>query len=120
MSEIDDYLGALDAPQRDELERIRLRVRLLVPQATEVMSYGMPGFRYRKKYLIHYAAFKNHLSLFPGAGPIAALADELAGFKLAKGTIQFTVDQPVPDHLLELIVRHRVASIDAAKPRTRR
>jgi uncharacterized protein YdhG (YjbR/CyaY superfamily) len=104
MTVIDDYLAEIPAAQRAELERVRAVVKRIVPDAEEVISYRMPAFKYRRRYLVGMAAFKDHLSVFPGAEPIAVLQDELAGFQLAKGTIQFTLDHPLPESLIEEIV----------------
>ncbi len=98
-------------PQRSELGRIRRIVRDVVPEAEEVMSYGMPGFKYRNKYLVGFAAFKDHLSLFPTAGPIAALKDKLDGFELSKGTVHFTPDHPISESLIKEILLERVSNI---------
>lgn len=64
----------------------------------------MPGFKYRGKYLVSFAAFKDHLSLFPGAEPIEALKDKLTDYETSRGTIQFTLDHPLSDDLLKEIL----------------
>ena len=112
MSVIDDYLQALSEPNRLELERIRKLVLEMAPDAEEVTTYGLPGFKYKKKYLVAFAAFKDHLGLFPTPGPIAALQDKLHGYKLSKGTIQFTLDNPLPESLLREIIQHRIHTIE--------
>jgi uncharacterized protein YdhG (YjbR/CyaY superfamily) len=99
MSVIDDYLETVQQPQQDVLKHIRE-----VPGAEEVITYGMPGFKYNGKYLISFCAFKDHMSIFPGAEPFEPLAKRLKPFKRSKGTIQFTLDQPLPDDLLKDIV----------------
>ena len=111
MSVIDEYLKDVGGPQRGELERIRKIVQQIVPEAEEVISYGMPGFKYKGKYLVGFSAFKDHLSLFPTNGPIETLKDKLAGFTLAKGTIQFTPEHPIPEALIKEILLVRVAAI---------
>jgi uncharacterized protein YdhG (YjbR/CyaY superfamily) len=111
MSVIDDYLKKVDQPERGELERIRKLIRSVAPDATEVMTYGMPGFKYQGKYLIAYAAFRDHLSVFPGAGATQALKSQLAGYKLSKGTIQFTLDTPLSDDIIKQLVKHRTKAI---------
>ena len=68
----------------------------------------MPMFKY-KGMLIGFSAFSKHCSLFPGAAPIAALKDELKGFPISKGTIQFPVDKPLPGALVKKLVKARVA-----------
>ena len=111
MSEIDSYLETLAAPDKAALERVRAIVRATVSDAVEAMSYGMPAFRFKDAYLVGYCAFKNHLSLFPTAEPIEALREQLGAFKLSKGTIQFTVDNPIPEELIQKLVLSRVAAI---------
>lgn len=109
MSVIDEYLDKVSPAQRAELGRIRKLVKKLVPEAEEAISYGIPAFKLRGKYLIFFAAFKNHMSVFPGA-PIG-LKDKLKGYKLRKGTIQFTVEKPLPESIIKEIVRSRLAEI---------
>lgn len=104
MNEIDAYLKNVTPTQKEALSHIRAKVKQLVPQVTEAMSYGIPTFKLHGKNMIHFAAFKDHMSLFPGAGPIAELEDKLTGYKTAKGTVQFTEDNLIPDELLEKVV----------------
>ena len=112
MSVIDELLENVTPKQRKALEHIRQLVLLVAPDAIEVKTYGMPGFKYKGRYLISFAAFKDHLSVFPGAEPIAVLKDELESFKISKGTIQFTLDHPIPDDLLIKIIKASKARID--------
>lgn len=111
MSIVNEYLIKLNVPQRTELERIRSIVQRTVPEAKESMSYGMPVFKYKEKYLIGFAAFKNHMSIFPGSEGVEAVKDTVAGFKTSKGTIQFTTDNPLPKPLVEKLLRLRVTAI---------
>jgi uncharacterized protein YdhG (YjbR/CyaY superfamily) len=112
MDEINTYLTNVQEPQRSELQRIRKLIRSFVPEATEGISYAMPGFKYKGKYLITYAAFKDHMSLFPGAEAIAELGTKLDGYKTSKGTVQFTLDHPLSDAVLHEMINLRIASID--------
>jgi uncharacterized protein YdhG (YjbR/CyaY superfamily) len=111
MSLIDEYLANVQQPQKDELERIRALIKSHVPDAKEVITYGMPGFKYSNKYLIAYAPFKNHLSIFPGAAAIDALSGKLKDYSVSKGTIQFTVTDPLPDMLIKEILGIRLNQI---------
>ena len=107
--EVEAYLDKLEAPQRAALERIRDIVWEEAPEAEEVIGYGIPTFKLLGN-LVHYAAFKNHMSFFPGGTAHSeALKDELAGYKLAKGTIQFTLDNPLTDDIVCKITRLRIA-----------
>lgn len=112
---IDAYLDKLPPPQRAALQEIRRIVRAAAPDATEAMSYQIPTFKRKGKNLVHMAAFKAHLSFFPGSGALTEkLAKDLAGYKTAKGTIQFTVEKPLPAALVRKIVRMRIREQDEA------
>ena len=80
-------------------------------EATETISYGIPAFKY-KKVAVWYAAFANHCSLFPTAAVIEVFKDELKGFPISKGTIQFPTDKPLPDALVKKMVKARLAQIE--------
>src|SRR5580765_4258766 len=111
MSVIDDLLAKTEPPQRRELERVHRIVKRVCPECTEVVTYGMPGFKYKNKYLLSFAAFKNHMSIFPGAEPIELLKDKLQNYKLAKGTIRFTIDTPLPESTIVALVEICMARV---------
>lgn len=110
MSPIDNYLKNVTPEQRKALKHVRDIALTLVPEPQEVISYGVPTIKYKGTYVIYFAAYKNHMSLYPGA-PLD-LKEKLKGFKMAKGTIQFTHDKPVPDDIIKELVKRRVADID--------
>lgn len=107
---VDEYLAGVPEPACSTLKHIRAAIRSVVPkETTEVISYGMPMFKFNGM-LVGYAAFKNHCSLFPtGSGVIEKFAKELKGYSTSRGTIQFPPDKPLPDSLLKKIVKARVA-----------
>ncbi len=109
---VDEYLANVPEPARSTLETIRAQIRALVPaDATEVLSYGMPAFKW-KKALVGYAAFSNHCSFFPmSAALIASMADELRNYSTAKGTIRFPSDQPLDSAIIAKIVRARLEQV---------
>ena len=111
MQDIDAYIAK--AEYQPLLTHIRQLVRSLMPGATEKISYGMPAFYYKGKYLVAYGAFKDHVSIFPGAAPIAELAEQLKPFETGKGTIQLTPEHLLGDELITDIVMHSKAAIDA-------
>ncbi|HEV2349500.1 MAG TPA: DUF1801 domain-containing protein [Terriglobia bacterium] len=115
-STVDEYLAGVPEPQRTTLKKMRAVIRSLVPaEATECISYGIGGFKY-KGPLVWFAAFKDHCSFFPGNSTlIAEFKDDLKGFPTSKGTIRFPVDQPLPAALLKKIVQARVKQNDLKK-----
>ncbi len=116
MSVIDDYLEEISEPQKSELQRIRRVILQAVPDAEEVMTYGMPGFKYKGKYLISFANFKDHMSIFPGSAPIEHYKNQLKNYKISKGTIQFTLENPISDTLLTKIIKSSSNEINKRKP----
>lgn len=106
---IDEYLDELtDKKVRMMLKNLRKTIRSVAPHADEVISYSMPGFNYHGP-LVYFAAFKNHCSFFPGnSSLIAKMETELKPYRTSKGTIQFTVDDPLPASLVKKIVTGRI------------
>lgn len=103
---VDEYLAKVENPvAHAALQHLRELIRQECPGTDEVISYGVPGFRLGKAF-IWYAGFKNHCSLFAGA-TTADFAEELTGYKISKGTIQFKPGNPIPDELLRRIIRQR-------------
>jgi uncharacterized protein YdhG (YjbR/CyaY superfamily) len=113
MTDVDDYFASLDASSRAAFEHIRNLVREIVPDAEEGTSYGMAALRYRTKPLLGFRAAKQHLSIFPfSPEAVDAVRGRLAAFELSKGTVRFSVENPLPDDVVRAIVRYRVGDID--------
>lgn len=111
---VDAYLAALPAEQREILQALRDRVAAIAPQATELISYGMPAFKLGDRFLLSYAAWKRHCSIYaPGDDLLARYAAELAGYGRTKGSLHFSAAQPLPDGLIVDFVGERVASIES-------
>jgi uncharacterized protein YdhG (YjbR/CyaY superfamily) len=102
-----------DPATRSLLDEMRKIIGEAAPAATETISYNMPAF-WQNQNLVYYAAFKDHISLFPTSSPFRAFQVELAKFKTSKGTIQFPLDKPLPKNLIRKIVKFRAAE-DAEK-----
>jgi uncharacterized protein YdhG (YjbR/CyaY superfamily) len=107
----DDYLAALPDEQRAALSTLRAQIRRIVPDANEVISYGIPAFR-RGGIVAGYAAMKDHCGFYVfDGGVIGRFTDELVNFSISKGTIRFTPDKPIPEPLLSRILAARLAEI---------
>ena len=100
----DSYLAALPEDKRAALERLRRAIRAAVPQAEECISYGVPAFRLKGRFLVAYGAAKNHCAFYPGA-IVESLQDELAEYETSKGTIRFPAEKPLPAALVKRLVR---------------
>lgn len=111
LTQVEEYFAVLPQPARKMLERMRAVIRSVAPKdVTEVISYRIPAFR-QKKIIVWYAAFSGHCSLFPTAAVIEKFKDELKGYRISKGTIQFPLDKPLPLALIKRIVKARVAEV---------
>ena len=114
---VDEYLAGVPEPARTTLNQIRAVIRSAAPpEATEVISYGMPAFKHNG-VLVWFAAFSDHCSLFPTASVIDALRVDLRGFRISKGTVQFPTDKPLPASLVKKMVKLRVAQSESRKQR---
>lgn len=107
---VQEYLARVPEPARSTLNKMRAIIRTVVPrETTEVLSYGIPTFRY-KKMLVALAAFKDHCSFFPlGSSALDPFAEELKSYRVSKGTLHFPVDKPMPAALVKKLVKARLA-----------
>jgi uncharacterized protein YdhG (YjbR/CyaY superfamily) len=113
---VDAYLATLSADQRETLQRLRAQVARMVPDAEETISYGMPAFKLNKQFLVSFAGWKNHCSIYPLTDTVAKAHEaELQGYGRTKGSLHFTREQPLPEVVLEDLLRERVASVEAAE-----
>lgn len=104
---IDEYIAGFPEDIREILEKVRETIRQAAPDATEKISYQMPTF-YLNGNLVHFAAFKKHIGLYPAPSGVEAFQKELAPYVKAKGSIQFPLDKPVPYDLIARITAFRV------------
>jgi uncharacterized protein YdhG (YjbR/CyaY superfamily) len=117
-SSVEDYLAALPPEPRDALEKLRKTIKAAAPEATETISYQMPTFKMDGRFLVSYAAFKNHCSLFPASEAVMqALGEELRPYFSGKGTLRFTADKPIPAALVKRIVETRIEENAATRRR---
>jgi uncharacterized protein YdhG (YjbR/CyaY superfamily) len=106
---VEEYLAALPETQRAALEELRKTIKAAAPDATETISYQMPAFKDHGRFLVSFAAFKDHCSFFPASNAVMqALGEELKPYYSGKGTLRFTPDHPIPDVLVKKIVRTRI------------
>ncbi len=106
-------MAELPEPQRSAITAVYDRARELVPEATEGVSYGMPALRHRGKALLSVMNAKGHIGLYPfSPAALDTVRDDLAGFSLAKGTVRFTPEQPIPADVLDRLIAARVAEIE--------
>lgn len=102
-----NYIGRFPPDVQEKLNAMRTVILSVAPNAIEKISYGIPTF-YVNGNLVHFAAFKNHIGFYPGASGVAYFQEELDGYPLSKGTIQFPLDKPIPLELVKRITAFRL------------
>ena len=110
---IDEYIAWFPPDVQKILRQIRNMIKKAAPGAEEAIKYGIPTFVLHEN-LVHFAAFKTHIGFYPTPSGIDAFKGELSGYKSAKGSVQFPLDEPMPLQLIEKIVKFRVKEVQAA------
>lgn len=105
---VDAYITASPEEIRSRLSEIRNLIQQTAPQASEAISWGMPTFKLRGKNLIHFAAHKHHLGLYPGEEAIVEFGERLTDYKTSKGAIQLPWSKPLPENLVRDMVLWQV------------
>jgi len=101
---VDEYIATHPEDVQATLQRVRGIIRKALPGAEEAISYQIPTYKLHGEYVVYFAGWKQHYSLYPATGRlVAAFKDELARYELSKGTIRFPLSQPVPVKLIERI-----------------
>jgi uncharacterized protein YdhG (YjbR/CyaY superfamily) len=104
---IDIYIAQFPPEVQTLLTQLRQTIQKAAPGATEAMSYQIPTFRLNGN-LVHFAGFKKHIGFYPGAAGVTAFQGELAGYKSAKGSVQFPLGTALPLALVARIVTFRL------------
>ncbi len=109
-ADVEEYLLGVEEPKRSTLQTVRSTILEILPQAEQLISYGMPAFRVEGKTVAGFAAFRKHLSYLPFSGSVLSqLADELEGYTMTKSALHFGVDEPLPKALVEKLIAVRCA-----------
>lgn len=111
---IDEYIAQFPQDIQQILQQVRAVIHAAVPEATEKISYQMPTF-YLGGNLIHFAAFKQHIGVYPSGSELGALKEAVAPYRTSKGTLQFPLSEPIPYELIGRVTRARAAELAAKK-----
>ena len=103
---VDEYIDGFPAETQKLLEQLRSTIIKAAPKAEEGISYQMPAYKLQG-VLVYFAGYKNHIGFYPGAGGVASFEKEIAGYKYAKGSVRFPIDEPIPVKLVTKIVKFR-------------
>ena len=123
---IDEYIATFPPDVQAILQRVRTTIRKAVPRAEEAISYQIPTFKLHGSYVVYFAGWKQHYSLYPASGRlVAAFEEELAPYEVNKGTIRFPLSTAVPVRLIGRIAKFMAKDAEArarakARPRKKR
>ena len=104
---VDEYIKRCPPKVQPLLQKLRRTIKTTAPKAEEVISYAIPGYKYHGM-LIFFAAFKNHISVYPAPRGNDTFKKELSAYKGGKGTIQFPLEDPIPLDLVVKIIKFRM------------
>ncbi|MFC9712398.1 iron chaperone [Paenibacillus sp. NPDC056933] len=117
---VDEYISQFPSDVQVKLQALRQMIRDSAPNAVEKISYKMPTYAEHGN-LVHFAAYAKHIGFYPSASGIEAFKEELSRYKGAKGSVQFPLDQPLPEELIRRIVQFRVyENVEKAKEKKRK
>ena len=117
--DIDEYIAGFPKDVQKILSKIRSTIKKAAPKAEEAISYQIPTFRLNGN-LIHFAAYKNHIGLYPAPRAVEKFKKELARYGAGKGTLRFPLDEPIPYDLITKIVEFRAKqNLEKAKEKAK-
>lgn len=108
---VDEYIESFPESTQVILHKIRSLIKKNAPDASEQISYGMPGYKLSGKPLVYFGGFKNHIGFYPVPSGIAAFKTDLSSYTSGKGSVQFPLDQEIPYDLILKIVEYRVKEV---------
>lgn len=114
---VDDYLSEFPAGTQAVLAEMRGVIRAVIPDAAETISYGIPTFDLGGRHVVHFGGFAKHVGLYPTPSGMDEFADELSPYVRGKGSVRFSLDEPLPADLIRRIVEYRAAEVRAEADR---
>ena len=109
INSIDEYMDTFPEEVQTILKQVRKTIKAAAPKAEEKISYGIPTFTLNGKYLIYFAGWKHHISIYPVPVGDDTFNQEIAQYVAGKGTLKFPIDKPLPLKLITKIVKLKLA-----------
>lgn len=105
---IDSYIETFPSETQVVLKKLRKIIKKEMPDAEEVISYQIPSFKLNGTYVIYFAGWKQHVSLYPLPKGNATLQKEIAPYIAGRGTLKFSLDKPIPYSLIQRVIQYKV------------
>ncbi|MBK6663497.1 MAG: DUF1801 domain-containing protein [Thermoflexaceae bacterium] len=111
---VDEYIATFPEPVREILREVRAVIRAAVPDAAEVISYGVPAYRLHGGFVIYFSGFTAHytLSFPPPFTVFEAFAGQLARYPVSKSAVRLPLNEPVPAELVRELALFRAAELE--------
>lgn len=117
---MDEYIAGFPDDVQRILQKIRMTIRKVAPEAEETISYNIPNFNLNGRYLIYFAAYKKHIGVYPVPTGNAGFLKEITPYQSGKGTLQFPLDQPIPYRLITKVVKLRIKEHLTSTPKNKK
>ncbi len=113
ITSMDEYIATFPDDMQKILQELRSTIKSAAPEAEEKISYGMPTFMLNGKYLIYFAGWKNHISVYPVPTGSDEFNRKIAPYIAGKGTLKFPLDKPLPlDLVTEMVKLHLAGNLE--------
>lgn len=106
---VQSYIAGFPEDTQKVLKKMRSAIRKAVPRGEEVISYGIPCVKFAGRYVIYFAGWKSHVSVYPIPKGSPAFQKAIAPFVAGRGTLKFSLREPVPYTLITEVARFRLA-----------
>jgi uncharacterized protein YdhG (YjbR/CyaY superfamily) len=120
MNGVNRHINSFPKEIQEVLYKIRALILKKVPEAYEIISYGMLAYKLYGKSIVYFAGYKNHIGFYATPKGNKEFEEELSKFKQGKGSVQFLLNQPMPFQLIERMVEFKVNENLKTKPKTKK
>lgn len=105
---VDEYLANFSGETRKRLDTIRKIIKDTIPEGEETISYGIPTLKINNKYVIYFAGYENHVSVYP-LPRSGNLEEAIKPYVAGKGTLKFPLNKPLPLELIQKVAQAKLA-----------
>lgn len=112
---VDEYIAQFDGVVQQRLVRLREMIFAAVPDAEEIISYGMPAYKLNKNILLYFSGYKGHVGIYPGRVENYSFSSTLQKYASGKSTLKFPNDEPLPEAVISEFIRYRIEASKKGK-----